>query len=244
MTRAPVFEELKMNLRHILSTFSKALGHSKPGAWRLLGALGLMLWVAGCATGPGGVRVKNTSRTFQTVVIDAGHGGHDSGTRSRWGGLEKNAALDVALRLEPKLRAAGFKTVLTRKSDVFIPLDGRVRISNKQTNAVFVSIHFNEAPRRAVCGTELYYKSGVSRNLAQLVLKNVSALPGASARGLKTANFRVLRMNGYPAVLVECGYFSNPAEASRCATGAYREQLAGAIADGVYWQRFNQARPK
>jgi N-acetylmuramoyl-L-alanine amidase len=57
--------------------------------------------LSGCATG-----VRDTSRTFGTVVIDAGHGGHDSGARARSGLAEKNVALDVAQRLEPKLRAA------------------------------------------------------------------------------------------------------------------------------------------
>src|SRR5690349_12114308 len=89
----------------------------------------LILLLAGCATG-----VKNTSRTFQTVVVDAGHGGKDSGMRSRRGGAEKNNTLDVAQRLEPKLRDAGFKTVMTRKGDYFVELNDRAAISNRQHN--------------------------------------------------------------------------------------------------------------
>jgi N-acetylmuramoyl-L-alanine amidase len=57
------------------------------------------------------------------------------------------------------------------------------------------------------------------------------------SRGVKTANFHVLRRNAYPAVLVECGFFSNPSEGARCATPAYREMLAGAIAAGIFQQR-------
>ncbi len=229
-----------MTLRHILATFTNPLLNSnKRRALPVALATGVLALLPACSTTP---RVKNTSRTFKTVVIDAGHGGHDTGTRSRWAGKEKDAALDVARRLEPKLREAGFKTVMTRSTDKFIPLRDRSRISNKQRNAIFVSIHFNDAPRSAVSGAELYYKSPESRALAQNLLKNITTVPGATSRGVRVANFHVLRKNKYPAVLVECGYFSNPTEGGRCATPAYRERLAEAIADGLFVQRFNAAR--
>ena len=182
------------------------------------------LCLSGCADF-GGPRVKDTSRTFNTVVIDAGHGGYDSGTRSRWGGREKDSTLDVALRLDPKVRAAGFQTVLTRRTDTFIELNERAAISNRQDNAVFVSIHFNDSPKRAISGTEVYYKSSVSRPLAERILAKVSALPGDHGRFVKIANFRVLRLNEYPAVLVECGYLSNRSEGARDATPAHHERL-------------------
>jgi N-acetylmuramoyl-L-alanine amidase len=171
------------------------------------------------------------------VVIDAGHGGRATGTSSRWGGTEKAATLDVALRLQPKLRAAGFRTVMTRTRDVDVELNDRPAISNRQSNAIFVSIHFNESRARRIHGTETYYKSLASYGLARRVQAAVSSLPGASSRGVKTANFRVLRLNHYPAVLVECGYFSNPAEARRCASPQYREQIADALAEAIVAQR-------
>ncbi len=219
----------------IAPTFDKASPESKPHRVRFLTLLtGAVTLLSGCEST---VRVKDTSRTFRTVVIDAGHGGHDLGTHSSWGGVEKNHALDVALRLEPKLRAAGFQTVLTRKRDYFVPLDRRARISNQQDNAIFVSIHFNEGPSRSAHGAETYYRSPPSREIAIKVQRAVVALPGASSRGVKTANFRVLRRNGYPAVLVECGFLSNPAEGARCATPGYREMLAAAIAAALIEQR-------
>jgi N-acetylmuramoyl-L-alanine amidase len=194
-----------------------------------------LLCGGGCADF-GGARVKDTTKTFTTVVIDAGHGGHDDGARSRWGGKEKNNTLDVALRLEPKIRAAGFKTVLTRTTDTFAELNERARISNRQDNAIFVSIHFNDSRKSAISGTEVYYKSSVSRPLAERVLAKVAAIPGDSARFVKTANFRVLKLNEYPAVLVECGYLSNRREGARCATPAHHERLAEAIASGLLEQ--------
>src|SRR5262245_60898386 len=105
--------------------------------------LALIASFAACST----VRtsgVKNTSKTFTTVVVDAGHGGKDSGAYRRYGPPEKLVALDVAQRLEHKLRESQIKTVMTRDSDVFIPLNDRVAIENKQKNAVFVSIQFKD----------------------------------------------------------------------------------------------------
>lgn len=205
---------------------------SASGKARLLFALAGASLLSGCATG-----VKDTSRTFTTVVIDAGHGGHDSGATSRWAGREKDHNLDVARRLVPKLQAAGFRTVMTRTSDRFIPLDKRARISNGQDNAIFVSIHFNHTSRRAASGAEVFYRSKCSRQIARKVLTEIDELPGTGSRGVKTANFRVLKRNQFPAVLVECGFLSNPSEGSRCATSIHRERLADAIATALIEQR-------
>ena len=185
-----------------------------------------------CATG-----VKDTSRTFSGVVLDAGHGGHDSGTTSRYAGREKDATLDVVMRLKPRVQSAGFHTVLTRSDDTFIPLATRAAISNRQSNVIFVSVHFNDTRRSGIRGTEVYYTSPCSAQIARNILNQVAAIPGASSRGIHTANFAVLRRALYPAVLVECGFFSNPIEGRRCGSGAYREQLAEAIARGILIQR-------
>jgi N-acetylmuramoyl-L-alanine amidase len=227
--------------KKIMRDISSSIGAEQTlGKWQRLtvatAAFAALLFLSGCATG-----VKNTSRTYRTVVIDAGHGGHDSGARARSGMKEKEAALDVALRLEPKLRAAGFQTKMTRKRDVFIPLDQRVRASNRASNSIFVSIHFNHAKAARVRGAEVYYRSQASREIASRVLDRLYEVPGTARRGLKTANFRVLRLNRYPAVLVECGFMSNPTEAARAASPAYREQLADAIADALVEQRFGAA---
>ena len=88
--------------------------------------------LASCSSVPQ-ARVKDTTRTFTTVVVDAGHGGKDNGAFRRYGGAEKEATLDVATRLARKLRESQFRTVMTRSSDVFIPLDERAAISNRQS---------------------------------------------------------------------------------------------------------------
>jgi len=182
--------------------------------------------------------VKNTSKTFNTVVVDAGHGGKDSGAYRRSGPPEKMATLDVAQRLDRKLRESQINTVMTRDSDVFIPLNDRVAIENAQKNAIFVSIHFNDSRRRGIRGFETYYHSGPSFDLANQIQAKLMTIPNSANGGVHTANFRVLRLASCPAVLVECGYLSNRAEGNRARDWEYRELLADRIAEAIVEQRY------
>jgi N-acetylmuramoyl-L-alanine amidase len=227
--------------RNITATLSAPVGDDKPHRavlWALPPIL-LTLALGGCATSS---TVKNTTRSFDTVVIDAGHGGHDSGAKSRWGGREKNNNLSVAQRLESRLRGAGFKTVMTRRDDRFVGLNDRAAISNHQKNCVFVSVHFNSSRSRRIRGTEVYYKSSAAQPVARRILANIDSLPGTSARFAKTANFRVLKLNRYPAVLVECGYLSHRGEGALCSSPKHHERLAQAIANALIEQRGSTPR--
>ena len=192
---------------------------------------------ASCSSYPE-AHVQDTTRTFTTVVVDAGHGGKDNGAFRRYGGAEKSATLDVATRLSRKLRESQFRTVMTRSSDVFIPLDDRADISNRQKNAIFVSIHFNDSGRRGIHGFETYYRSPVARDLAYRIQQRLITMRGASNRGVKTANFRVLRKASYPAVLVECGFLSNRSEGREARSASYREELANKIAEAIVEERY------
>jgi N-acetylmuramoyl-L-alanine amidase len=136
------------------------------------------------------------------------------------------------------LKRAGFRTVMTRDDDVFIPLDERAAISNRQQNAVFVSIHFNDSRNHSIHGVEGYYNSGAGAQLAGRIDGDLSRI--SYVRGAKSAMFRVLRLNQYPACLIECGYLSNNAEARLCATEAYRMKLADGIAEGIIEQRYGE----
>jgi N-acetylmuramoyl-L-alanine amidase len=206
---------------------------------RFLLVLGGCVLLSSCGTGPE-VRVKDTSRTFTTVVVDAGHGGKDNGAFRRFGGAEKNATLDVATRLAAKLRESQFRVVMTRSNDVFIPLDERAAISNRQNNAIFVSVHFNDSGRRGIRGFETYYRSSVARPLAYRIQQQIMTLPGAVNRGVKTANFRVLRKAAYPAVLVECGFLSNRKEGAAARSASRRDDLADKIAVAIVDQRYGK----
>ena len=192
-----------------------------------------------CATEPTGTtKAKDTSKTFGTVVVDAGHGGKDAGAYRRYGGAEKIATLDVAKRLNQKLRESQLKTVMTRSSDVFIPLDERVSIENSQKNAIFVSIHFNDSRRRGIHGYETYYHSPNARELADRIQQKLMTIPHSANRGVHFASFRVLRLAKYPAVLVECGFLSNRKEGGAARDSEYRELLADRIAEAIVEQRY------
>ena len=200
-------------------------------------ALAFVASLAACGT-VGTHGVKNTSKTFSTVIVDAGHGGKDSGAFRRSGPPEKNVTLDVAQRLEHKLRESQIKTVMTRDSDVFIPLNDRVAIENNQKNAIFVSIHFNDSRKRGTRGFETYYHSGASVNLANGIQQKLMTIPNSANGGVHTANFRVLRLANCPAVLVECGYLSNRSEGKQARDSEYRELLADRIAEAIVDQRY------
>lgn len=190
-----------------------------------------------CAGAPV-VGTKNTSKSFTTVVVDAGHGGKDTGAYRRYGGAEKIATLDVAKRLERKLRESQLRVVMTRTSDVFIPLDDRVAIENRQKNAIFVSIHFNDSRRRGIRGFETYYHSPIAADLANRIQQKLMTIRHSANRGVHTANFRVLRLAKYPAVLVECGFLSNRSEGGEARDAEYRDLLADKIAEAIVEERY------
>src|SRR5207253_1010193 len=206
-------------------------------SYRLL-ILGFSGFLAACAIGPRPAEVgtKDTSRSFRTVVVDAGHGGKDNGAYRRFGGAEKVATLDVAKRVARKLHESDLKIVMTRSTDVFIPLDQRVAIENAQRNSIFVSIHFNDSRRRAIHGFETYYHSGDSVDLARRIQSKLTTISRGSDRGVRSANFRVLRLAAYPAVLVECGFLSNRADGKQARDSDYRDLLADKIAEAIVEQ--------
>ena len=168
-----------------------------------------------------------------TVVIDAGHGGHDRGGSPGQRIAEKPYTLDIARRLASALRSRGFRTVMTRSGDYFVPLGQRCAISNSQWSAIFVSIHLNSAPREGASGIETYYYSGSSGPLAAAVHSALVRAAGSPNRGLRRRGYYVLRHNARPAVLCECGFLTNRAEASRLMSASHRQRIANAIAAGI-----------
>lgn len=169
---------------------------------------------------------------FSTVIVDAGHGGRDSGARAR-GLQEKQLALDVARRLRSELWP-GFKVVMVRDADSFVELDNRVSIANRYGDAILVSIHFNYGARRRA-GPETYYWRSDSYALAKRVQRNLSALaPYESGNaGLVRRRLRLTRNPALPCILIEGGYLTNASEAKLVATSSYRERLAEAIAKAI-----------
>lgn len=178
-----------------------------------------------------------------TVVIDAGHGGHDRGGVPGQRISEKDKALDVALRLRRVLQASGYHVVMTREDDVFVPLGTRVTIANSYRNATFVSVHFNCSTRSGANGIETYYYSRESAGLAASIHRNVVASAPTENRGIRRRGFFVLRRTSIPAVLVECGFLTNPEEGRLALTDSYRQKLAEQIARGIRRQPPPFTRP-
>src|SRR5262249_11083275 len=179
------------------------------------------------------VVVREGERPSTIVVIDAGHGGHDRGGIAGQRVSESMMNLDVALRLRSVLQSYGYRVVMTRDSDVFIPLGTRVAIGNSYRDAIFVCIHFNATPRRSASGIETYFYSSQSLPLASAIHYYVAGGAPSENRGVRRRGFFVLRRTTIPSVLVECGFLTNPTEAQYAENAAYRQKLALEIAHGI-----------
>jgi N-acetylmuramoyl-L-alanine amidase len=174
--------------------------------------------------------VPEIRRGFQTVVIDAGHGGHDRGGIEGQVIAEKEIALDTAQRLEKLLQRSGFRTVMTRPNDEFVSLPGRVAMANAIENAVFVSVHYNASRNLDARGFETYYYHGAGYPLAARIHRNLLASIPTEDRGVRRRGFYVIRNSRIPAVLCECGFLTNMQEGNAALERGYRQKVAEAIA--------------
>ena len=179
----------------------------------------------------------------RTIVVDAGHGGYDRGGVPGQRISEKDKCLDVAQRLKRILQAQGYRVVMTRDSDVFIPLGTRCAIANNYRGASFVSIHFNCASRVGANGIETYYYRGDSAGLAASIHRNVVSISPSENRGIRRRGFYVLRKTAIPSVLVECGFLTNPTEGRLALSADYRQKLAEQIARGINRQPAASSKP-
>jgi N-acetylmuramoyl-L-alanine amidase len=172
------------------------------------------------------------AKYFRTVVIDAGHGGHDRGAQA--GKVyEKHLCLDTATRLEAYLKGMGFNTVMTRRSDYFVSLPGRTAIANQYRDAIFVSVHYNSTWNENASGLETFFCNPSSQPLAAMVQTGALRRVRALDRGPKFARYYVIRNTNMPSILVECGFVSNDTERGRMKAAWYRDSLAKGIADGI-----------
>lgn len=165
----------------------------------------------------------------QVIVIDPGHGGSDPGAVG-CGLHEADVVLDVSLRTADLLRADGYTVHLTRSDDRFIGLSTRASFANDRGAARFVSIHANANAGTPATGTETFVytsASSTSRTLGSRVQEEMIAAWGLRDRGLKTANFAVLRQTSMPASLSEMGFINNcGTDANRLGNAARRQEMA------------------
>jgi N-acetylmuramoyl-L-alanine amidase len=198
-----------------------------------------------------------SQRVFDTVVIDPGHGGHDSGAYCALG-KESDFVLDTGRHLKRELEKRGYHVVMTRTTDKYITLGNRVKFANRYKNAVFVSLHYNSGQSRAY-GIETFALSpqgssstyvghrtsdylnfqgndNDSENIALSTAIHASAMHhirGTIDRGIKRARWTVLTGLKIPGVLFEGGFLSNANEARRIASSSHRRKLAQSIAEGI-----------
>lgn len=202
-------------------------------------------------------KIQNAG-AVRTVVLDAGHGGHDSGARGPLG-TEKDATLDVVLRAKKLLQENGYQVRCTRLTDTFVPLEKRAEFANRHANAIFVSVHFNKSNTGGGTGLETYCLAprgvpsmdeenlrysdfvqypGHARDpeniaLATCVHAGLVRTLGLTDRGIKRARFVVIKNITVPGILVEGGFMSGSPDYQLIATPAYRQKMAQAILDGV-----------
>lgn len=188
----------------------------------------------------------------QTVIIDAGHGGDDGGAIGIDGTVEKDINLDIALKLEKLLKFYGFDVIMTRTEDIMTCDDGldslrkrkvsdihnRFDVLERNPDAVFISVHQNKFEDNSQHGTQVFYSGNndESKLLAESIQNSIVSV-------LQPDNSRVVKKSGsgiyllyhakLPAVLVECGFISNPAEVKKLNDENYRMKIAILIADGL-----------
>ena len=189
----------------------------------------------------------------RVLVIDAGHGGEDGGAVSLTGALESHINLAVARRLDRVLGLFGVPTVMLREEDISLhdkdahtlrqkknsDLHNRVYMVQGQANAILLSIHQNSYPDGRYSGAQVFYApTDGSRELAQAMQETLRlALDPNNTRQEKQIPDTIYLMNhiSCPAVLVECGFLTNPAEEQLLRSNSYQARLATALAGGYLW---------
>lgn len=194
---------------------------------------------------PGAYRESLVGRR---ILVDPGHGGSDPGAVGLSPVPEKTIVLDTALWLASALERAGATVVLTRRDDGdpwAEPQEPalRVRAARRWEVHVLVSLHADSSPDGTAQGVTTYYYHPEDRVLALGIQEELVPTLGAVDRGVRRADFYVLRASPVPAALVELGFVSHPSEARRLASEGYRRRAAEAIAEGLA-RYFASIRPR
>ena len=185
---------------------------------------------------------------YSTVIIDAGHGGEDGGTSSSSGLIEKDVNLSLAFILKEKLEARGVNVVMTRSEDKLLydrninyngrkkklDMAARLGIMEKQDDCVFVSLHMNAFSDSRYSGLQVWYSKNTpgSRDLANSIQTLIKDnLQAENKRKIKAADSSIYLLNRAEdcAVLIECGFLSNPEECKKLSDEDYRKALSFVI---------------
>ncbi|UTT44451.1 N-acetylmuramoyl-L-alanine amidase [Exiguobacterium aurantiacum] len=183
--------------------------------------------------------LKPSATSNAVIVLDAGHGGGDPGAVN--GSLyEKTVVLDVTKRVEAYLRSKyDYQVRLTRSTDVYLTLDQRVQTAKTLRGNLFVSLHTNAATTPYAKGVETFYSSSSAHSAKSRVLATdiqshlMGKMSGMTNRGVKTANYYVIRYNTMPSALVELGFISSPQDITHLRSDASRQRMAEGVAEGI-----------
>lgn len=169
------------------------------------------------------------------IVIDPGHGGYDSGCLSSKA-YEKEVDLQIALKLQSKLKSEGYEVYLTRSDDVFVGINDRADLANEQPGALLmVGIHQNSSDNASDSGVEVWTcDKGDNGRLSEILADSVSASTGAANRGVQYRdNFVVCSKANMPSVVLECGFLSNSTEADLLISDDYQDKIAEGVVNGI-----------
>ena len=177
---------------------------------------------------------KNVDRDYYKVFIDPGHGGYDNGAVEN-GVLEDEINLQISKKIEAKLKAKGVQVKMSRYDDTYLSLTDRTRMANNWGSDIFVSIHQNSATNSSANGIETYYYSSRqdSRALATEIQNDLIQATNGVNRGVKTANYAVIKTASMSSSLVECGFISNQTEAINLSSSSYQDKVADGIVNGI-----------
>ena len=178
--------------------------------------------------------IKEVNRDYYKVFIDPGHGGYDNGAVKN-GVYEDEINLQISKKIEAKLKARGVQVKMSRYNDTYLSLTERTRMANNEGSDVFVSIHQNSAESPSANGIETFYYSPRtdSKELANDIQNDIINATDAYNRGIKTANFAVIKTAQMSSSLVECGFISNPTEAQNLSSSSYQDKVAEGIVNGI-----------
>ena len=181
------------------------------------------------------------------VIIDAGHGGEDGGTQASDGTIEKDINLSIAQILRDMLVQGGFEVEMIREEDISVgdnsletvrerkrsDLEKRVEIYNSDENNIVLSIHQNNFSESKYNGTQIFYSDNTeSQELSEYIRQAVVGLVQPdNERQCKPADdsIFVLRNAKVPAIIIECGFLSNPQELEKLKDYEYQKEIAFAI---------------
>lgn len=179
--------------------------------------------------------------TGKKIVIDAGHGGKDTGA-IHGKVQEKTLTLAIATKLKKMLEDQGATVVMTRSDDSTVSLQERVDVTVAACPDIFVSVHVNAHTNRSLDGIEAYYWRTDSKELATTLYNGLVRDLSTRGKWVAQEEFFVVHWSPVPAVLMEVGYMSNPAKRALLVTDSYQDKVAKSLADGIV-RYFQNVKP-